>query len=151
MALCVGAMVILVYTFMGGFWAVCTTDFIQGMLMLVGILAVPLIAVSMLGIENIAVNITATGMDTANYLNIMNDGNGNFSAVDIISQLAWGLGYCGMPHILVRFMAVKDEKELTKSKVTAIIWVALSLVFACVIGVVGRAYLYPVRGRKRLY
>ncbi len=143
-ALCVGAMVILVYTFMGGFWAVCTTDFIQGMLMLVGILAVPLIAVSMLGIENIAVNITATGMDTANYLNIMNDGNGNFSAVDIISQLAWGLGYCGMPHILVRFMAVKDEKELTKSKVTAIIWVALSLVFACVIGVVGRAYLYPV-------
>ena len=48
-----------------------------------------------------------------------------------------------MPHILIRFMAIRDEKELVKSKITAIIWVALSLAFACVIGVVGRAYLYP--------
>ncbi len=61
--------------------------------------------------------------------------------VDIISQLAWGLGYCGMPHILVRFMAVKSEKELKKSSVIAIIWVAISLVAACFIGVVGRAFL----------
>ena len=64
--------------------------------------------------------------------------------IDIISNLAWGLGYFGMPHILVRFMAVRDEKELKKSKVVAILWVALSLGFACFIGVVGRAYLYPV-------
>ena len=61
----------------------------------------------------------------------------------ILSQLAWGLGYCGMPHILVRFMAVRDDKELAKSRKVAIVWVLLSLAVACVIGVIGRAYLYP--------
>ena len=142
-ALCIGAVVILVYTFLGGFWAVCTTDFIQGMLMLIGILAIPIGAVGIMGMDNIAANLEATGVEVAGYLDVMSDGNGNFSAVDIISQLAWGLGYFGMPHILIRFMAIRDEKELVKSKITAIIWVALSLAFACVIGVVGRAYLYP--------
>ena len=79
----------------------------------------------------------------AGFLSLVNDGTGTYSAVDIISQLAWGLGYCGMPHILVRFMAVRDEKELKKSKGIAIGWVALSLLFAVIIGVIGRAYLYP--------
>lgn len=142
-ALGIGAVVILVYTYLGGFWAVCTTDFIQGMLMLIGILAIPIAAVGIMGAENVAPNIEATGVDVASYLDMMSNGDGSFSAVEIISQLAWGLGYFGMPHILIRFMAIRDEKELAKSKVTAIIWVALSLAFACVIGVVGRAYLYP--------
>ena len=69
----------------------------------------------------------------------LGDGNNNF--INIISGLGWGLGYFGMPHILVRFMAVRNEKELRKSKSVAIIWVALSLFFACLIGVVGRAYM----------
>lgn len=142
-ALGIGAVVILVYTYLGGFWAVCTTDFIQGMLMLIGILAIPIAAVGIMGAENVAASIEATGVDVASYLDMMSNGEGSFSAVEIISQLAWGLGYFGMPHILIRFMAIRDEKELAKSKVTAIIWVALSLAFACVIGVVGRAYLYP--------
>jgi sodium/proline symporter len=73
----------------------------------------------------------------------MKNGDNNFTAVEIISQLAWGLGYCGMPHILVRFMAVKNQKELNKSKGIAIIWVIISLAMAVVIGVIGRAYLYP--------
>lgn len=142
-ALTIGAVVILVYTFMGGFWAVCATDFVQGSLMLVALLAVPILAFSFLG-GDISGALNATGVDSAVFLNVFSNGTtGQFSAVDIISQLAWGLGYMGMPHILVRFMAVKNEKELNKSKVIAIIWVALSLVFACVIGVVGRAYLYP--------
>ena len=143
LALTVGAIVILVYTFMGGFWAVCTTDFVQGTLMLIGLLAVPILAVSMIGTDAITANLAATGVDSTQYLNVMSSGSGEFSAVDIISQLAWGLGYFGMPHILVRFMAVKDEKELNKSKVVAIAWVALSLLFACIIGVIGRAYLCP--------
>jgi len=143
-ALTIGAVVILTYTFMGGFLAVCTTDFIQGMLMLVALLAVPLVALGIVGADNVSATLTETGVDAANFMNLLSNGSdGNFSVIDIISQLAWGLGYMGMPHILVRFMAVKDEKELNKSKGVAIIWVALSLVFACVIGVVGRAYLYP--------
>ena len=62
---------------------------------------------------------------------------------EILSNLAWGLGYCGMPHILIRFMAIKNEKELKKSSVIAIAWVVISLTFAVVIGVVGRAFLFP--------
>ena len=143
-ALTIGAVVILAYTFMGGFLAVCTTDFIQGMLMLVALLAVPLVALGIIGSGNLSITLAQTDVDSAAFLNIMKNGtSGEFSVVDIISQLAWGLGYCGMPHILVRFMAVRDEKELNKSKGIAIGWVALSLLFACIIGVVGRAYLFP--------
>ncbi len=144
-ALAIGALVILAYTFMGGFMAVCTTDFIQGTLMLIGLLAVPIAAWSLLGgdFRDLLVQSQVTGGADA-YLSLWYNGGEPYRAIDIISQLAWGLGYCGMPHILTRFMAVKNEKELKKSRVIAIIWVALSLGAACVIGVLGRAYLYPV-------
>ena len=144
-ALTIGAAVILIYTFLGGFMAVCTTDFIQGTLMLIGILVVPIIAYAFVGAGNLVDILGESGVagGASSYLNIMQDSGSQVSAVYIISQLAWGLGYCGMPHILVRFMAVSSEKELNKSKAIAIIWVAISLCFAVVIGIVGRAYLYP--------
>lgn len=144
-ALTIGAVVILVYTFLGGFMAVCVTDFIQGMLMLIGILCVPIIAYIMVGPENLVEQLNVSGVagGASSYLNVMHDSGETVSAIYIISQLAWGLGYFGMPHILVRFMAVSSEKELKKSKVIAIIWVAISLSCAVVIGIVGRAYLYP--------
>lgn len=146
-ALTIGAIVILVYTFLGGFFAVCVTDFIQGMLMLVALLAVPIIAVMLMGQNGLTISagLAANTLPstTNDFLNIMKykDGNNNF--INIISGLGWGLGYFGMPHILVRFMAVKSDKELNKSKAVAIVWVALSLFFACFIGVLGRAYLAP--------
>ncbi|MBE5944185.1 MAG: sodium/proline symporter PutP [Lachnospiraceae bacterium] len=143
-ALLVGAGVILIYTLFGGFLAVCQTDFIQGLMMLIAILAVPIVAVAVMGTGNIIPNIVDSGLavDSNVYLDIFKNSQGNpISFVEIISQLAWGLGYCGMPHILVRFMAIKDEKELGKSKKIAIVWVFLSLAVACIIGVVGRAYL----------
>ena len=141
-SLTIGAVIILAYTFMGGFMAVCTTDFIQGMLMLIALVTVPVVAFALMG-GNVGASLEQTGVTAANFLNVMKNGDNNFSAVEIISQLAWGLGYCGMPHILVRFMAVKNQKELNKSKGIAIVWVAISLAFAVVIGVLGRAYLYP--------
>lgn len=141
-SLTIGAVIILAYTFMGGFMAVCTTDFVQGMLMLVALVTVPAVAFALMG-GNVGAALEQTGVTAENFLNVMKNGENNFSAVEIISQLAWGLGYCGMPHILVRFMAVKNQKELNKSKGIAIVWVAISLAFAVVIGVLGRAYLYP--------
>lgn len=145
LALAIGALVILAYTFMGGFMAVCTTDFIQGTLMLIGLLAVPIVAWALLdgSLSDMLVQSGVAGGADA-YLSLFSNGGEPYRAIDIISQLAWGLGYCGMPHILTRFMAVKNEKELRKSRVIAIVWVALSLGAACVIGVLGRAYLYPV-------
>jgi sodium/proline symporter len=148
-ALTIGALVILVYTFLGGFLAVCLTDFIQGTLMLIALLVVPIMAYLLVGRGNMAAALDAqqvTGGASA-YLSLFSNGGKPYTLIEVISQLAWGLGYCGMPHILVRFMAVRDEKELKKSKTIAIIWVALSLFFACIIGVVGRAYLRtPLEG-----
>ncbi len=144
-ALTIGAIVILTYTFMGGFLAVCTTDFVQGMLMLVALLVVPIGALFVMGPENVMPAIEQSGVAGGSeaFLSLFSNGGEPYRAVDIISGLAWGLGYCGMPHILVRFMAVKNEKELNKSKGVAITWVFLSLVLACVIGIVGRAYMMP--------
>ncbi len=146
LALTIGAAVILAYTLMGGFMAVCTTDFIQGTLMLVGLLVVPIVAYFMLpggqGISELLNESGAAG-GASSFLNPIKDGGNSISFVSIISQLAWGLGYCGMPHILVRFMAIRDEKELKKSRWIAIIWDILSLGAACIIGVIGRCFLLP--------
>lgn len=142
-ALAIGAGVILTYTFLGGFLAVCTTDFVQGTLMLIGLLVVPILAYGFVS-GDFTANLAATGVNYDDYMSLFSNGGKPYSFVDILSQLAWGLGYCGMPHILVRFMAVKSERELKKSSVIAIVWVFLSLVMACVIGVVGRAFLAPV-------
>lgn len=143
-ALLIGAAVILVYTFLGGFLAVCTTDFIQGTLMLVGLLVVPIIAYALVGDDfsgALLANGVAPGSD---YMSLFYVDGEPYTFTQIISDLAWGLGYCGMPHILVRFMAVKSEKELKKSSAIAIIWVAISLFAACAIGVIGRAFLSTV-------
>lgn len=145
-ALTIGALVILAYTFLGGFLAVCTTDFVQGTLMLVALLVVPIAALSIVGgPAEVVTALDGSGVagGSAAFLSLFSNGGEPYRAVDIISGLAWGLGYCGMPHILVRFMAVKNEKELNKSKGVAIIWVFLSLVLAWAIGIIGRAYLFP--------
>lgn len=144
-ALTIGAIVILAYTFLGGFIAVCNTDFVQGTLMLIGILTVPIVAVMLMGTGHIIPHLIDSGLtvDAKDFLNIFSENGKPISPISIASQLAWGLGYCGMPHILVRFMAVRDDKELAKSRKIAIVWVLLSLAVACIIGVVGRAYLYP--------
>lgn len=140
--LIIAAVVILVYTLLGGFKAVCYTDFIQGMLMLVAILAVPIIAYISIG-GDLNGSLAAKGItDPAGFLNLMKDGEGNgISAVSIISNLGWGLGYFGMPHILVRFMAIKSDKEVKKSRFIAIVWVILSLGAASFLGLVARGFL----------
>jgi sodium/proline symporter len=130
LSLLIGAVVILVYVFLGGFHAVCWTDLIQGLLMLAAILLVPILAFGLLGNPN--------GLP-AGFMDILGDGAGSTqSGISIISQLAWGLGYFGMPHILVRFMAIKSDKTVGRSATIAIIWVVISLTMAIVTGVVGK-------------
>jgi sodium/proline symporter len=141
-AMLVGAIVILLYTYLGGFLAVCTTDFVQGTLMLIALLAVPIVAWGFVK-GDMASLLAQSGVEPSSYLSFFHNGDHPITAVEIISNLAWGLGYCGMPHILVRFMAVKNEKELKKSSVIAIVWVLISLALAVVIGLLGRAFLFP--------
>ena len=142
-ALLLGTIVILAYTFLGGFLAVCTTDFIQGTMMLIGLLIVPILAYAFVN-GSISDALVSTGVNSEHYMNLMYNGDRPITFVEILSNLAWGLGYCGMPHVLIRFFAIKNEKELKKSSVIAIVWVVLSLSFAVVIAIVGRAFLAPV-------
>ena len=137
--LIIAAAVILIYTFLGGFRAVCTTDLIQGMMMLVAILTVPIIAYAILTYDtSFSAALMAKGVEEpATFLNPF----GSATVPSVISGLAWGLGYFGMPHILVRFMAIKSHSEIKKSRKVAITWVTLAFVASFLIGIVGRAYL----------
>lgn len=145
--LIIAAAVILIYTFLGGFKAVCTTDFIQGLMMLVAILTVPIAAYGILtwntGFSDALV---AKGVaNPGDYLNFFKNGDGSpVSAVSVISNIGWGLGYFGMPHILVRFMAIKNEQEVKKSRRVAIVWCVISLGMACFMGLAARGYINEV-------
>ncbi len=130
LALFIFAAIIIIYTFSGGFKAVCWTDFFQGMLMLVAMLAVPIMMAASPKIELGAVQ-AAAGSDFS-----LNPFTASWQ--DIISGLAWGLGYFGMPHILVRFMSIRKASEVKKSATVAIIWVVLTLGSAVVIGLMAR-------------
>ena len=143
LSLVVGAVVILTYTLMGGFLAVCTTDFIQGTLMLVGLIAVPLFAYFMVdGSFSDALN--STGVNSAHYMSLLYNGDHPITAVEVISNLAWGLGYCGMPHIIIRFFAIRSEKEVKQSAGIAIAWDVIASFMTLVVAIVGRAFLAPV-------
>ena len=131
LALLIFAAIIIIYTFSGGFKAVCWTDFFQGLLMLVAMLAVPIMMVVSPKIEVGAVQSIAGSDFSLNPFTA--------SAQDIISGLAWGLGYFGMPHILIRFMSIRSAKEVKKSATVAIIWVILTLGAAIVIALIARS------------
>ena len=125
------AVIIVLYTFLGGFSAVCWTDFFQGLLMLAALMVAPIFALALINNGGGAANVTLPD----GYFNFMT------SWQDIVSGLGWGLGYFGMPHIIIRFMSLKSEKELRKSSVIGISWTVLILIMSVVAGVVGRLFL----------
>ena len=141
-AVIASALIIIAYTLMGGFNAVAWTDFIQGLLMFIAIIALPIALIR--NIDNFSLDminetqkIVAEGENAAGFASLFENRSGNA----IISDLAWALGYFGMPHILVRFMAIKDAKSIKKSAIIAIVWVLISLGAAVFIGILGRLYL----------
>lgn len=128
-----GATVIVLYTFLGGFLAVCWTDLFQGALMFFAILIIPVIAYNSVGgSESIISAMKAREISTS----LFADGSGKITLIAVISTMAWGLGYFGQPHILTRFMGIKSIKELPKSITIAIVWVFISLIGAIVIGLI---------------
>jgi sodium/proline symporter len=140
MALTIGVFVIIAYTFLGGFMAVCWTDFFQGIMMFIAVTAVPFIGIKALG----GYHTTVSAINNLN-VNILNpfknlDGSG-ISAISIISLLAWGLGYFGQPHILARFMAIKSSKDVKLARRIAMGWVTISLAAALLIGIIGVVYI----------
>ena len=140
-ALVIGAVVVISYTFAGGFFAVCWTDFFQGLLMFFCVLAVPTIAINSMG--DFSSFISDVEAFNPNFLSMFVDGATNepYTFLGIVSLIAWGLGYFGQPHILVRFMGIESPAAIKKSRRIATVWVLISLTAAVLIGLSGRMYL----------
>ncbi len=131
-AVLIGGAVIVLYTFLGGFLAVCWSDLFQGALMVIAITIVPLIAFNIAGgISGISEAMAEAEISAS----LIPPGGAPLLA--IISTAAWGLGYFGQPHILARFMGARSVSEISKSTVIAVIWVVFSLAFAVAVGLVG--------------
>lgn len=140
-AVIVSAIVIVLYTTLGGFLAASTTDFIQAIIMTIALIAVLCFGINTAGGWNA---VAENAKSIPHYLSLTSttDGAGNmvpFGESTIVSTLAWGLGYFGMPHILLRFMAIKDPNKIKTSRRVASIWVVIAMSVAIIIGIVGLA------------
>ncbi|MBO4433470.1 MAG: sodium/proline symporter, partial [Clostridia bacterium] len=155
-ALLIFAAIIVLYTFLGGFKAVCWTDFFQGTLMLIALLAVPIVLFVAKDLDYSKLSVAYSYVENGNEVPCV-FGQNLFGSDwrDIVSGLAWGLGYFGMPHILVRFMSIKSSKMVKKSATVAIIWVTIALLAAILIAVLGRVYiadkLLPYGNQKMVF
>ena len=140
LAVIIGALVIISYTSVGGFSAVATMDLIQSIIMTVALVVITVFSINQAGGVDAVVE-NAKSMD--GYLSFFQTydpvaGSAKpYPAINIFSMLAWGLGYFGMPHILLRFMAIEEEKKLALSRRVATTWVVISMGVAVFIGVVG--------------
>ena len=155
-----GAIIVFLYTLVGGYLSVVATDFFQGCLMFFALAVVVIGTITWAGgLDNVvaflrdipgflSMTSTATPELDANGLQVINDGVPTFGAASeygllaIISTVSWGLGYFGMPQVLVRFMSIRDAEEIKVSRRIAIVWVVVSMACAIGIGLIGR-YLLP--------
>ncbi|MBE8954135.1 MAG: sodium/proline symporter PutP [Quinella sp. 2Q5] len=145
-AIFLGAGSVVFYTLIGGFLAVSRTDFIQGVMMFFAILIVPICAAMSLGGFGDTISAISAYKPTLFEPFTKPDGS-TLGFIELISLLAWGIGYFGQPHILVRFMAIKSTKDLPQATHIAMTWVTLSLAAAVAIGMVGAVYLTtPLEG-----
>lgn len=155
----IGALVVFLYTFMGGYLSVCTTDLIQGMLMFFALATVFVGSVTAAGgVENTVTFLQSipgflSGTELATPVldaagnQVIEGGTpvfgepSTYSIVTIVSGLVWGFGYFGMPQVLVRFMSVRHSDDIKKSRIIAMIWLVISLTTAVCIGLIGRAVI----------
>ena len=138
----ISAIVIVAYTTLGGFLAASTTDFVQSIVMTIAIVVVFGFGISKVGSFS-AVMDNAKSM--AGYFSLTHTHDvatgtaSPYSLLQIFSTLAWGLGYFGMPHVLLRFMAIGDANKLKLSRRVATVWVVISMAVSVFIGVIGNA------------
>ena len=142
LAVVIGAIVIISYTSVGGFSAVATMDLIQSIIMTVALCIIVVFGVVQSGGMDAVLEHARSLPGYLSFSQTYNVSTGNadpYGLIRIISMMAWGLGYFGMPHILVRFMAIRDENELKLSRRIASVWVVISMGVAVLIGIVGHA------------
>lgn len=139
-AMLISAAVIIIYCTLGGFLAASTTDLIQSIIMSVALFVVLGFSEGLLGgFDKVFANVQSLNgyLDVFKGFDIGTGKTGSFGAIAVISTLAWGLGYFGMPHILLRFMAIDDPSKLKTSRRIASVWVVFSMAIAILIGIVG--------------
>lgn len=144
----VAAVFVLVYTILGGFLAESASDFMQAVVMVIALVAILVLAVASAGgvaavIDNAKsydgfLSFVNTASPSSTEANVFGAGSA-FKPLSILSALAWGLGYFGMPQVLLRFMGIRSEKELTRSRRVATIWLFIAMAAALFIGIVGRS------------
>ena len=147
-AMLVGAVVIVGYTVLGGFLAVSTTDLIQSIVMTIALIVIVFFGVNAAGGWTSVMD-NAKALPGYLSLTMTHDratgSAASYGVITVFSTMAWGLGYFGMPHILLRFMAVRDEKEIPLSRRIASVWVVISMCVAVLIGIIG--YSASVNGK----
>lgn len=139
-AMLISAAVIVGYTIMGGFKAVSTTDLIQSIVMTIALVVVVTFGINKAGgVEAVIDNAKSLPgyLSMGASYDVGTNSSTPYSFLTIVSTMAWGLGYFGMPHILLRFMAIKDEKKLVLSRRIATIWVFIAMGVTIFIGMVG--------------
>ena len=141
-AMYIAAVIIICYTFLGGFSAVCWTDFFQGLLMLGALLIAPIFALAIINNRGGAVTM---GQLPENYWKLFTNWK------DVLSGLGWGLGYFGMPHIIIRFMSLRSDKDLKKSAKIGITWTLLILTFSVASGVIGHLLLGEISDSSTVF
>jgi len=147
--LIIGSVIIVSYTALGGFAAVCWTDAIQGVIMFFALMVVPFMAIMEIGgVGEVATRLAAL---TPESLGIFPMKDGSIDSLLLASGLGWGLGYFGQPHILCRFMAIQSPDMIRKSRTIAMIWVIITLAAAVTIGVIGKAYMPDLADGETIY
>lgn len=131
-ALILSVFVVTIYTFLGGFKAVCWTDLFQGLLMFFAIIIIPIFMYR---------GMNGVNFDWSSISEITLKPSESFGILGIIGAIAWGIGYFGQPHILVRFMAIKTSKEIKPARRIAMVWVIVSLTLAVLVGILAHYYL----------
>ena len=133
--------VVIAYTLFGGFLAVSLTDFVQGVIMFVALIMVPIVAFTQLGGLGEIAQTTRAVADTPNYLSMIPDPLTSMSIIGIISAMSWGLGYFGQPHIIVRFMAIRTLKEVATARLIGMTWMIVTVIGAVLTGIFGLAFV----------
>ncbi|MGN1451639.1 MAG: sodium/proline symporter, partial [Eubacteriales bacterium] len=148
-AMYIAAGIILVYTFLGGFAAVCWTDFLQGVMMLAALMIAPIAAVIMM---NCSGGASEAPVVAEGYWSLLVTGKFDWTSIaTIISGLGWGLGYFGMPHIIIRYMSIKSDKDVKRSRFIGIGWTVLILIAAVAVGLVGRVFLTDIADTSHVF
>ena len=138
-AVLITASIIVVYTFLGGFKAVCWTDLVQALLMIFAIIIVPLAALGEIN-GGWSSMVDIVNSEVPHFTSLFWDGGEPMTFIVLVSCLAWGLGYFGMPHIIVRYMAIKNPEEVKVARRVGTAWIVIALFGACLIGMIGRAW-----------